>query len=102
MSNSTQARSIDNDGSWYVNRSQFRMVNGDREGVWFEPGQPTRVKPDAWIATHVELGILVKVDDPFAVPEIEPIEPITPLDGGTAHLKEPSPTPAPTAAPKKK
>jgi len=85
MSN-IQVRSIDRDGVWFVNRSQYRWVHGLREGVWFEPGQPTQVVEDAWTKAQAEAGVLVAVEDPFALPKIEPITSVTPLDGGTANL----------------
>jgi len=52
---------IDQDGLWFVNRSQFRM-NDPESGVNFEPGMPMRVNPTKWMETqpHIE-----PVDDPF-------------------------------------
>lgn len=70
------ARQIDKDKAavWIVNLSQFRMPHGTREGVYFEPAQPTGILLDDWIKG--QKPILVEVDDPFgdlpASPVIDP------------------------------
>lgn len=72
------ARSIDNgDGTiWVVNMSEFRFAHGMRNGVYFDPKQPTRVVPDEWIKSQ---PLLVEIKDPFgALPE-SPLVVETPL-----------------------
>lgn len=54
---------IDKDGIWVVNRSEFRMPDGD-SGVIYEPGIPTQVKDTEW---RKERGdVLVQVEGPMS------------------------------------
>ena len=74
------AKSIDKDGKWFVNTAQFRFAHGERAGVVFEPGVPTRVKPDGWIEGQ---PLIVEVSDPYGdLPAQIGVE--TPLKGGSA------------------
>ena len=53
---------IDKDGIWVVNRSEFRMPDGD-SGVIYEPGIPTRINDTEWRKTRED--VIVQVDDPM-------------------------------------
>lgn len=57
---------IDKDGTWFVNRAQFRFVDPtereDGEKVYFEPGKPTRVARTKWIEGQ---ELIVAINDPF-------------------------------------
>lgn len=57
---------IDKDGTWYVNRAQFRFVDhterADGQMVYFEPGLPTRVAPTDWVKGQ---ELIVAINDPF-------------------------------------
>lgn len=52
---------IDNDGVWYINRSQFRHVDPGTN-IIFEPSLPTRVTPTVWLQDQ---PMMETVDDPF-------------------------------------
>jgi len=56
----------DEDGdSWYTNSGEFRMPHPTRVGLFFEPGQATRVNTDAWIESQ---PVLVVTEDPLGAP----------------------------------
>lgn len=63
-------------GEWFVNMSEYRFPHGLREGVHFEPKEPTCVKPDDWIAGQ---PVIVKMADPFGELPESPIIEETPL-----------------------
>jgi len=50
---------IDADGVWLVNRSEFRMVDGET-GVIYEPNVPTQVRDSKWRKAREDVIALVK------------------------------------------
>jgi hypothetical protein len=70
-------KQIDKSGVWVVNLSEYRFPHGTREGVVFEPKQPTRVDMDDWIKGQEP--ILQQVEDPFGQMPESPVVQETPL-----------------------
>lgn len=75
----TTTKSIDKDQDavWVVNTAAFRWAHGIREGVYFDPNVPTRVKMDDWIKGQAP--ILQVVDDPHGELPESPVKNDTPL-----------------------
>lgn len=65
----------DEDGnSWITNRGDFRMPHPTRVGLFFEPGQPTKVNTDAWIQGQPVLAVTDMLGDDITAAEEKPTE----------------------------
>ena len=48
----------DEDGNaWVTNRGEYRMPHASRDGLIFEPSQPTKVNLDSWIMGQPVLAV---------------------------------------------
>lgn len=63
-------KTIDKDGEYFINTGLFRQVMVEDEGdtkrpdTPLEPGVIYRIKPNTWLKTQMEAGVIIKVKDP--------------------------------------